>query len=129
MRRPTRMNVNRSGFISTEYINFLLLVYALAAIAILVFGTWLSQAVVILVPMGFCAWAFWFDYRYMRFRVGDRVLVTHGPHDGKTGTVVASHFAPYGARITIDGDGGSLIDFPMGRDLRKLNTRRLQDGG
>jgi len=110
----------RQGFVSTGCIELLLLVLAICAIAELIFGNWLSRTVVVLVPLTFAVWAYWYDYRYMRFRIGDCVLLTDGPHNGKTGTVVESEFAPYGARIKIDGEEDLFVDCPMGRNIRKL---------
>jgi len=117
----------RNGFVSTEYINFLLLSYGLGAIAILIYGNWVSRTAVVSLPIVFCSWAYWYDYRYMRFRIGDRVEVTNGMHSGKTGTVVESELLPYGARIEFDGNGLRPGEFPMGRDIRKIGAQARHD--
>jgi len=117
------MNAQRKGLLSTQYIEFLLILNAIGVIAILVLGNWLSRTMVVLVLVVFWGWAFWYDYRYMQFRVGDSVLVTGGPHCGKFGTVVESDLLPHGARIAFDDDKQTLADFPMGRDIEKVGAR------
>lgn len=87
-----------AGFARSGFIEMLHLAYIVAAVLNLALGNWIF-ATAMLAPLG--GLFFWVQYTDQRdrYRIGDQILVSLGPHSGKEGVIVGEDKG--GTRLTV----------------------------
>jgi hypothetical protein len=109
-----------AGFVNSAVLELLLAAVALAAIGVLVVGSWPVRFGVLTVAGALWLAVFIADRR-MRFKPGDRVKVQFGPHAGASGRIIGLLPGGRGVQVALAGDGSErIVDFYGGYQLVRL---------
>ncbi|MFN0076016.1 MAG: hypothetical protein ACKVY0_06040 [Prosthecobacter sp.] len=109
-----------AGFVNSAYLELLLAAVALAAVSVVMVGSWPVRFGVLTVAVVLWLVVFLAD-RLTRFKLGDRVKVQFGPHAGAGGRIIGLLPGGRGVQVALAGDGVELIvDFYGGYQLVRL---------
>ena len=109
-----------AGFVNSAYLEFLLAAVVLAAIGVLMVGSWPVRFGVLTVAGALWLVVFIAD-RLMRFKPGDHVKVQFGPHAGASGRIIGLLPGGRGVQVALVRDGSEpIVDFHGGYQLIRL---------
>jgi len=109
-----------AGFVNSAYLELLLAAVALAAIGVLMVGSWPVRFGVLTVAGALWLAVFIADSR-TRFKPGDPVKVQFGPHAGARGRIIGLLPGGRGVQVALVGDGVErIVDFYGGYQLVRL---------
>ncbi len=109
-----------AGFVNSAYLEFLLAAVVLAAIGVLMVGSWPVRFGVLTVAGALWLVVFIAD-RLMRFKPGDHVKVQFGPHAGASGRIIGLLPGGRGVQVALAGDDSErIVDFYGGYQLVRL---------
>ena len=109
-----------AGFVNSATLELLLAAVALAAIGVVVVGSWPVRFGVLTVAGALWLAVFIAD-RVTRFKPGDRVKVQFGPHAGASGRIIGLLPGGQGVQVALAGDDSEpIVDFHGGYQLVRL---------
>jgi hypothetical protein len=109
-----------AGFVNHAFLELMLAAVALAAISMVIWGSWPVRFGVLSVAGGLWLAVFIAD-RVTRLKPGDRVKVQFGPHAGGSGIIIGPLPVGRGVQVALTMDGSErVVDFHGGYQLVRL---------
>ena len=109
-----------AGFVNSASLELLLAAVALAAIGVVMVGSWPVRFGVLAVAGALWLAVFIAD-RLTRFKPGDHVKVQFGPHAGASGRIIGLLPGGRGVQVALAGDDSErIVDFYGGYQLVRL---------
>ena len=109
-----------AGFVNSASLELLLAAVALAAIGVVMVGSWPVRFGVLTVAGVLWLGVFIAD-RLTRFKPGDHVKVQFGPHAEASGRIIGLLPGGRGVQVALAGDGSEhIVDFHGGYQLVRL---------
>lgn len=109
-----------AGFVNHAFLELMLAAVALAAIGVVMVGSWPVRFGVLTVA-GVLWLAIFIADRLTRFKPGDHVKVQFGPHTGSSGRIIGLLPGGRGVQVALAGDDSErIVDFHGGYQLVRL---------